>query len=221
MASSSARSLSNNPNRRSQRSSGNKSSDRVKPKKQESGFFDGLKSIVTGPLSWFGGIGKEQADSDEENNPGHSFSTGSKRPAASSQKERGGSPVAKRMRRGSPGPSPNAGQPGLGGYLDPPEVLKDSTSAPNVPSSQRHSRYAAHLIEVGFADVFLHRLPLNHILQQPSVPSLHDTHLDERKPYHPMTSAFGLGSAVDQSIFEVRVLFVPLVSVLLIVHSTG
>ncbi|KAG8916668.1 hypothetical protein FRC00_014539, partial [Tulasnella sp. 408] len=121
--------------RRSQKPYAGRPSGQAKLKKKEPSFLDGLKNIVTGPLSWLTTIGKDRADSDEENIPGDDTLTGSKRRGGSGQKARGNSPARKRQRR-EPSPQSVAGasdaSQSVGGYLDPPMVLRDSILAPNV-----------------------------------------------------------------------------------------
>lgn len=121
--------------RRSQKPYGGRPSGQAKLKKKEPSFLDGLKNIVTGPLSWLTTIGRDRADSDEENIPGDDTLTGSKRRGGSGQKARGNSPARKRQRR-EPSPQSVAGasdaSQSVGGYLDPPMVLRDSILAPNV-----------------------------------------------------------------------------------------
>ncbi|KAG9049624.1 hypothetical protein FS837_009714 [Tulasnella sp. UAMH 9824] len=121
--------------RRSQKPYSGRPSGQAKLKKKEPSFLDGLKNIVTGPLSWLTTIGRDRADSDEENIPGDDTLTGSKRRGGSGQKARGNSPARKRQRR-EPSPQSVAGasdaSQSVGGYLDPPMVLRDSILAPNV-----------------------------------------------------------------------------------------
>ncbi|KAG8956536.1 hypothetical protein FRC04_000014 [Tulasnella sp. 424] len=121
--------------RRSQKPYSGRPNGQAKLKKKEPSFLDGLKNIVTGPLSWLTTIGKDRADSDEENIPGDDTLTGSKRRGGSGQKARGNSPARKRLRLES-SPQPVAGASdaaqAVGGYLDPPMVLRDSVLAPNV-----------------------------------------------------------------------------------------
>ncbi|KAG8933749.1 hypothetical protein FRC01_007216, partial [Tulasnella sp. 417] len=128
--------------RRSQKPYSGRPSGQAKLKKKEPSFLDGLKNIVTGPLSWLTTIGKDRADSDEENIPGDDSLTGSKRRGGSGQKARGNSPARKRQRLES-SPQPVAGASSaaqaVGGYLDPPMVLRDSILAPNVSLGSNRS----------------------------------------------------------------------------------
>ncbi|KAG8962524.1 hypothetical protein FRC03_004162 [Tulasnella sp. 419] len=101
-----------------------------KPKRQQSGFLDGLKSIVAGPLAWLSGIGKE-GDEDEDEAQETGMAMGSKRANVTSGGA--GGPPKKKARRSSP-PLPavsplapsNSRTKDPGGYLDPP-MLKNST----------------------------------------------------------------------------------------------
>ena len=122
--------------RRSQKPYSAKPGDRGKLPKREgsgSGFLDGLKNIVSGPLSWLAAIGKDTPNSDEENIPGDGSPAGAKR-RVGSVKARGTSPPRKRLRKGSPTHLDQTA-----GYLDPPDVLKVSSLAPNVPLPLRET----------------------------------------------------------------------------------
>ncbi|KAG9015005.1 hypothetical protein FRB94_007077 [Tulasnella sp. JGI-2019a] len=99
------------------------------PSRTPSGFLDGLKSIVAGPLSWFGAAAQND-ESDGEAKLGVGVTAGSKR-RGDSRKSPPATP-RKRAKRSSPPPPGNRGQDAVGGYLDPPpEVLRDSAILPN------------------------------------------------------------------------------------------
>ncbi|KAG8905128.1 hypothetical protein FRB99_000640 [Tulasnella sp. 403] len=171
---------------RGQKPYSRKGTDRAKLRRGQSGFLDGLRNIVSGPLSWLAAIGKDQADSDEENIPGDDAMTGSKR-RSTVQKVDGSTPARKRARREA---SPVTGsQGGPGGYLDPPYVLKDFSSLPNVPSSRQANRGSS----VGRGDVLVR----NAIEPEPS--PLLGLGTEERRPHRQIasnghTSAFDVGS---------------------------
>lgn len=104
------------------------------PSRTPSGFLDGLKSIVAGPLSWFGGAA-QNGESDAENELEVGVTAGSKR-RGDSRKSPPATP-RKRVKRSSPQLSGNRGQDAVGGYLDPPpEVLRDSVILPNGSENQ-------------------------------------------------------------------------------------
>lgn len=120
--------------RRSQRVTPKKVADQNQPQRGPSGFLDGLKSIVAGPLSWFGAVEKED-DSDAENGDVDGLQTGSKRRGGGGGGGGRKSPVSghtrKRIRRESPPPA-QKGPRTASGYLDPPpEVLRDTNNLAN------------------------------------------------------------------------------------------
>ncbi|KAG8886477.1 hypothetical protein FRB97_002988 [Tulasnella sp. 331] len=149
------------------------------PSRTPSGFLDGLKNIVAGPLSWFGGGGQD-GENDVENEHGDKVTAGSKR-RGDGRKSPPASP-RKRVRRNSPPPASNSGHDAVGGYLDPPpEVLRDCAILPNgtenrwdgMPSKSGNAPSVTNGIKSSGSDLSLsdlrrpHRLPSGLSFQQP------------------------------------------------------
>ncbi|KAG8983842.1 hypothetical protein FRB90_005702, partial [Tulasnella sp. 427] len=181
--------------RRSQKPYAGRPNGQAKLKKKEPSFFDGLKNIVTGPLSWLTAIGQDRADSDEENIPGDDSLTGSKRRGGSGQKARGNSPARKRLRLES-SPEPAARAAGttqdIGGYLDPPMVLRDSILSSNVSLGANRTNGAQDrpLVQNGSTEV---KLSVNYSLAKPDRSRLQidganglGVTADGRRPHRPV-----------------------------------
>lgn len=131
------------PTRRQKPVNSSRASNQNVPTRGPSGFLDGLKSIVAGPFSWFGGSGGGHGgDSDVENPTDVEATTGSKRRGGGGgggggrRSPAGSPPARKRAKRTTPPPGLQA----QGGYLDPPpEVLRDSTILANGIGTGTHS----------------------------------------------------------------------------------